>query len=71
MAGKLVYQIEVKDVPEQLVGSISGRVPVAELDPWIATAIHELFARLAEQGIRPAGTPFAMLPAPGMRTIWR
>jgi effector-binding domain-containing protein len=64
VVAKVVYQVEVRDVPEQIVGSIRGRVAVAELDPWIATAIQELFTRLAEQGIRPAGTPFAMMPAP-------
>jgi effector-binding domain-containing protein len=64
MATKAVYQVEVKDIPEQIVGSIRGRVAVDELDPWIARAIHELFTRLAEQGIRPAGMPFAMMPAP-------
>ena len=64
MAGKLVYRLEVRDVPEQIVGSIRGHVQVSELDPWIATAIQELFTRLAQQRIRPAGTPFAILPAP-------
>jgi effector-binding domain-containing protein len=64
MVANTVYRLEVRDVPEQIVGSIRGHVPVAELDPWIATAIEELFARLAQQHIRPAGTPFAILPAP-------
>lgn len=64
MEGKLVYRIEIRDVSEQVVGSIRGRVAAADLDPWIAGAIHELFARLSEQGVRPAGTPFAMMPVP-------
>jgi effector-binding domain-containing protein len=65
--GKLVYRIEVRDVPEQIVGCVRGHVAVDELDPWIAAAIQELFSRLAEQGVRPAGTPFAMMPSPNGR----
>jgi effector-binding domain-containing protein len=64
MLAKTVYRLEVRDVPEQIVGSIRGHVEVSELDPWIASAIEELFVRLAQQHIRPAGTPFAILPAP-------
>lgn len=58
------YRLHVKDVSEQTVGSIRGRVPVTGLDPWIAEAIRELFARFAQHRIQPAGSPFAMLPAP-------
>jgi effector-binding domain-containing protein len=64
MVTKVVYRIEVRDVPEQIVGCIRGRVRTDELDRWIAAAIQELFTRLADQGVRPAGTPFAMMPAP-------
>lgn len=64
-AGTHAYRLDVQDIPEQIVGSIRGRVaePV-ELDPWIAQAIEELFARFAQLGVRPMGRPFAMLPPP-------
>jgi effector-binding domain-containing protein len=70
MAGTAVYRLQVRNVPEQVVGSIRGCVATAELDAWIAAAIHELFARLAEQRIQPAGTPFAIRPPPsGAETV--
>lgn len=62
MPATVAYRLEFRDVPEQVVGSIRGRVRVSELDLWVAGAIHELFNQLAVQGIRPAGAPFAILP---------
>ncbi len=56
------YRLDVRNVPDQTVGSIRGRVTIAELEPWIAGAIHELFARLAQQRVQPANSPFAIRP---------
>jgi effector-binding domain-containing protein len=70
MARADAYRLEVRDIPEQIVGSIHGCLPAAELDRWIETAIHELFARLAQQRVQPAGPPFVIRPAPdGDRAI--
>ncbi len=67
MPASVAYRLELRNVPEQIVGSIRGRVRIEELDPWIAGAIEELFDQLAVQGIRPAGAPFAILPPPNGR----
>jgi AraC family transcriptional regulator len=64
MPASVAYRLEFRDLPEQIVGSIRGRVAVDGLGSWIADAIEELFNQLAVQGIRPAGAPFAIMPAP-------
>jgi effector-binding domain-containing protein len=70
MAGTSAYPLEVRMLPKQIVGTIRDRVPVSDLDPWIAAAIHELFARLAQQRIHPADEPFAIVSPPsGSETV--
>ncbi len=70
MVRATAYTLELRTLPTQIVGTIREQVPVAELDPWIAAAIHELFARLAQQRIQPADEPFAIMPPPnGAETL--
>ena len=58
------YDIGVRDVVSQPIVSIRTRTPLAQMAAFMGSAYGELFQLIGQQGVRPAGPPFAVYHDP-------
>jgi effector-binding domain-containing protein len=58
------YDVRVRDVVSQPIVSIRTRTSLAQMAAFMGGAYGELFQLIGQQGVRPAGPPFAVYHDP-------
>jgi DNA-binding transcriptional MerR regulator len=56
--GTTMFEVLIRNVPEQKLAVVSKRVGIGELSTWIGTSFSHLYGLLNQTGINPAGPSF-------------